>query len=378
MKRKSGIAIILLLLDLALFCPQAAKACSAFVMEAGGRFLFGRNYDFFTGTGFVMVNPRSLEKAALVPPGEAPARWVSTFGSVTFNQVAREFPMGGMNEKGLVVECLWLAETQYPSPDGRSAITELQWIQYVLDTCQTVREVLSVDGKVRILPSATRLHFLVCDRTGEMAVVEFIGGKQVAWGPDNIPVKALANAPFGESLQALKQFRKFGGVQEIPAGVQSNNERFARMAVHLRDTQPCGELDLLDRAFNLLHLSQYDGTESPTQWSIVYDPARLELRYQTRQNINRQTIIMESFNFDCTSPALARSLDPLPGGGPAVGFSAFNPQEHADYVRQTMASMKKAGYAKDVPDFAIFILGVYPQTLTCNLVQRAASSGSGH
>jgi choloylglycine hydrolase len=28
--------------------------------------------------------------------------WISKYGSITFNQYGREFPTGGMNEKGLV------------------------------------------------------------------------------------------------------------------------------------------------------------------------------------------------------------------------------------------------------------------------------------
>ena len=59
--------------------------------------------------------------------------WVSQYGSITFNQYGKEFPTGGMNEKGLVVELMWLDGTIYPQPDERPAIGVLQWIQYQLD-----------------------------------------------------------------------------------------------------------------------------------------------------------------------------------------------------------------------------------------------------
>ena len=39
------------------------------------------------------------------------------YGAIFFNQFGREFPMGGMNEAGLVVELMWLDETVFPSPD---------------------------------------------------------------------------------------------------------------------------------------------------------------------------------------------------------------------------------------------------------------------
>ena len=67
-----------------------------------------------------------------------PFTWTSRFGSLTFNQYGREFPSGGINEKGLVVELMWLDDTRYPAPDGRGELPTLQWIQYQLDTAANV------------------------------------------------------------------------------------------------------------------------------------------------------------------------------------------------------------------------------------------------
>ena len=52
---------------------QYASACSTFVLNNGGKLLYGRNYDFFTGNGAIIVNPRNIAKTALVYPGENPA-----------------------------------------------------------------------------------------------------------------------------------------------------------------------------------------------------------------------------------------------------------------------------------------------------------------
>ena len=76
--------------------------------------------------------------------------WVSKYGSITFNQYGKEFPTGGMNEKGLVVELMWLDETRYPEPDQRGVLNVLQWIQYQLDNSQTIDEVIASDKKIRI------------------------------------------------------------------------------------------------------------------------------------------------------------------------------------------------------------------------------------
>jgi len=73
-----------------------------------------------------------VEKTALLYPETVgqPAKWVSAYGSVTFNQFGRELPLGRMNEAGLVIEIMWLTQTEYPHSDRRPALRELQWAQY--------------------------------------------------------------------------------------------------------------------------------------------------------------------------------------------------------------------------------------------------------
>ena len=103
-------AVILILFFLINVYP-----CTTFVLHQGDRLIFGRNLDWYSGTGLVMVNSRNLEKVALVNSSEKPVKWVSKFGSVTFNQIGRELPFGGINESGLVVEHMTLDGTVYHS-----------------------------------------------------------------------------------------------------------------------------------------------------------------------------------------------------------------------------------------------------------------------
>ena len=111
-------------------------ACTTFSLHQNGQIVFGKNYDWHLGRGLVIVNKRGVSKTAMPglqdDPGEY-AKWTSKYGSLTFNQYGREMPMGGMNEAGLVVELMSLSETQYPQPDARHAIKDLQWIQYAFN-----------------------------------------------------------------------------------------------------------------------------------------------------------------------------------------------------------------------------------------------------
>ena len=100
-------------------------ACLTFCLQHEKDLVYGRNFDWDVDVGAVIVNQRHIRKAAFVIPPDKPVTWVSKYGSVTFNQFNREIPIGGMNEKGLVIECL-VSRAEYPSPDKRNAINELQ------------------------------------------------------------------------------------------------------------------------------------------------------------------------------------------------------------------------------------------------------------
>ena len=131
--------------------------------------------------------------------------WVSKYGSITFNQYGKEFPTGGMNEKGLVVELMWLDETQYPAPDSRPAISVLQWIQYQLDNCATVEEILATDKILRIATvGTTPLHYLVTDKQGNAATIEFLNGRLIVHKGKDLSVPVLTNNTYQESVSHLR------------------------------------------------------------------------------------------------------------------------------------------------------------------------------
>jgi choloylglycine hydrolase len=106
----SGIIFLIVFFNAA----QSGEACSTFQLQHGKHLVVGKNFDFHTDIGMVIINKRNVAKTALLSPWENPARWVSKYGSITFNQVGREFPFSGINEAGLIVEIMWLDESQYP------------------------------------------------------------------------------------------------------------------------------------------------------------------------------------------------------------------------------------------------------------------------
>ena len=361
MKKISLLSAVLLWVVLSPAVAPGLFGCSTFVLQKGERLLFGRNYDFFTGSGAVVVNPRGLAKTALVFPGENAASWTAQYGSVTFNQVGREFPMGGMNEAGLVVEIMWHFNAAYPAPDARPGAMELQWIQCLLDTCASVGEAVAAAEKVRIMPMGSQLHFHLLDRAGGEAIVEFIQGKAQIYRGRDLPVKALTNQTYSECLAARKEFLSFGGAKPLHTTI-SDPDRFMALAAALR--RPGSEGKLLERAWEILDEVHCDLKESPTQWRFVYDPRRLEIHIRTLKNPALRRIGFKDLSFDCASGARVIDLDEG-SGDLGKSFIAYTPAFNEALVRRTFAAYRQAGFQKDMPDFYLAVLAGYPNGLKC-------------
>ena len=117
--------------------------------------------------------------------GAESIQWTSKYGSV----VVSGYEAGsadGMNEKGLVANLLYLAESDYGKPDGsRPFLSIAAWPQYVLDNYATVAEAVEALKKepfnmlAPTLPNgpAAALHLAISDASGDSAIFEYVDGK---------------------------------------------------------------------------------------------------------------------------------------------------------------------------------------------------------
>jgi penicillin V acylase-like amidase (Ntn superfamily) len=345
-----------------LFGPGGSPAagCTAFVMRGGGTYLLAKNLDWPVGDGYIFVNKRDVIKEAFSPGMPSPLRWTSKYGSVTFNQFGREFPLGGMNEKGLVIEELNAGEGCRPS-DSRLVLNEFQWVQYHLDNHRTVKEVLKNDPKLGITPLLLRLHYLITDRKGNTAVVECAGGKMTYYTGDRLPVPVLSNNSYEESLRYLRLHRGFGGSRVVSNGPESM-ERFVRAATLLQEYSLPAQRLLPDHAFSVLKSVEQDDT----QWSIVYYLPRRWIFFKTRANRRLKIIRLDSLDFSCKSPPLM-----LPVNTEAVRdlsriFSAFSPEQNRDLLESVFVQLKDLGELEELPvDDLILKMAAYPDTCRC-------------
>lgn len=277
--------------------------------------VFGRNYDWITDAGMVCTNLRGLAKTSLKTENGETISWISKYGSISFNQYGKEFPTGGMNEKGLVVELMWLDETKYPGNDNRPAIGVLQWIQYQLDNCSTIEEVIATDIKIRISPTGTTpLHYLVADAKGNAATIEFLDGKMVVHKGNDLSLPVLTNSTYDESVRSYKSSASYGN---------NSLERFndaCRMIQQLNagnSTKP-----VIDYAFDILNeVSQGDYTK----WSIVYDITNKTIQFKTNRFKNIKTVGFSSFDFNCSATAKVWDMNQPASGKIETAFEKFTP-----------------------------------------------------
>jgi choloylglycine hydrolase len=312
-----------------LFSAVTGDACTTFCTRG----LFGRNYDFEHGNGIVVVNKRGMQKTS---SNGAHAEWTSKFGSLTFNQFGRDNPTGGMNEKGLVVELMWLDGTRYPSADARRELGTLEWIQYQLDTSASVAGVIASDKSIRIEERGVPLHYLVADASGDVASIEFLDGKMIVHRGSTLPVPALANDTYETSLALMK-----GGA----------HDRFARAANALRTAST------IDDAFGVLERVQ----QPETQWSIVYDIRNRAVAWRTAANHERRTIRFASLDFACASPVRIAGIDAGKGDFAPL-LRDYTSARNLELVRR---SIRATSFTRNMPDAEIEESAAWPDKSSC-------------
>lgn len=283
------------------FAALPSGACTTFCVRGPDGLVFGRNYDYFFGDGMVLVNPRGVEKVSLLE--RQPAHWTSQYGSVTFVQFGKDNPAGGVNERGLVIEVMELEETKYPDPDSRPAVRALEWIQYGLDRFATVEEAIAGAKKVRIGQLAP-VHYLLADRSGDVASIEFVNGRMLVRRGDSLPARALANTIYDDSLEYSARPRAGSG--ELPRGIVGSHERFTRAARAVKAYEAKPEGSAVDRSFEILDQVAQRGH---TQWQVVYDLQRATIHYRTTANRERRSIAVANLDYACKSTGAMLDVD---------------------------------------------------------------------
>lgn len=337
---------------------EAGLSCTTFFLEHNSQPVFGRNFDWRVGDGLLIINKRGVVKSTISDrsgSSDQHLTWKSKYGSATFNHFGREFPLGGMNEVGLVVETLMLDETEYPEPDSRPEIEISQWIQYQLDNFSTIEEVIASDSNIRIKRTkGYKYHFLICDRTRNCTTIEFLKGNLVYHTKENMPVKTLTNSPYTKSIDYWKK-------DLVPKPDENQSiERFINAAnmvktYRLKSTPK----KLIKYAFDILQYVEHDSFT--TQWSIVYDMANLGIHFHTDSNKSIRYFSLKSFDFSCMTPVKVLDLDADITGDVTEKFNDYTHKINRNLIRYVFFET----YFYFPPDHILDMLSKYPESTSC-------------
>lgn len=319
-------------------------ACTTFVLQKNDQLLFGRNLDWVSDNGIISINQRNVNKTSLVFPPHKPIKWKSKYGSVTFNQFGKEFPYGGINEVGLVIEIM-VANAEYENFDNRNAINELQWIQFQLDNYTNIEEVINSNTYLRITPVNQQLHYFICDKEGNRAVIEYIGNKMVVYQDDKLPISVLENSLYKKSLDQYKNNKK---------------SRFCTATKLLNNLDEeliqNNKINLIEKSFSILKEVVLSG-----EWSIVYDISNMKVYFKTKTNQNLKYISINEIDFNCNTKQLFYNLQKENKGKINTAMEEFNSK--INYDKFTDAVNKNQ---LDLPKDILKVFQNYHKTCICN------------
>ncbi|UTD27509.1 linear amide C-N hydrolase [Bradyrhizobium sp. WD16] len=283
-------ALLLLVAGAATVAQPAAYGCTRLVyLGAQNNVVTARSMDWNSDIATnLWIFPRGMSRN-----GEAGAnsiRWTSKYGSV----IASAYDIStsdGMNEAGLVANILWLTESEYPKFDGsKPGLSIAAWAQYVLDNFATVDEAVAalarepftvVTAKVPGQQLLATLHLSLSDASGDSAIIEYIGGKQIIHHDRKYQV--MTNSPtFDQQLALDAYWQEIGGTVMLP-GTNRAADRFARASFYVNAIPKAEDPDrALASVFGVIrNVSVPYGISTPdqpnissTRWRSVVDHKR--------------------------------------------------------------------------------------------------------
>lgn len=229
----------LLAFSLSLLAGQADACTRVVYLGANDDVITARSMDWKEDVATnLWVFPRGMKRDGQA--GRNSIKWTAKYGSV----IASGYDISttdGLNEKGLSANVLWLVESEYPQHgNGKPGLAISLWAQYLLDNFATVDEAVKalerepytlVTDKLPGTDRTATLHLSMSDASGDSAIVEYIGGKQVIHHGRQYQV--MTNSPkFDHQLALNTYWQQIGGTVMLP-GTNRASDRFARAKFYI-------------------------------------------------------------------------------------------------------------------------------------------------
>jgi hypothetical protein len=174
---------------------EAAWGCTCFVAFGDGTApVFGRNFDWFDRACLLLFTdpPGGYASVSMVDIrycGYDANPDLSSIESRRRLLRAPFMPFDGLNDHGVAIGMMAVPSAQVPFDPSKHTLSDLGIIRLVLDHAASTREAISLMEGYNIRMSEVPLHYLVADRGGESAVIEFVNNKmEVLPNPDRYQV----------------------------------------------------------------------------------------------------------------------------------------------------------------------------------------------
>jgi hypothetical protein len=256
-------------------------ACSLFAALADpANRLYGRNFDWeFSPALLLFSSPTdgyasvSMVDIAYMGFGGGNATGVADLplGKRQALLEAPSLPFDGMNDQGLAVGMAAVPPGDMQPDPGKETIGSLGVIREMLDHAKDVPEAVAILERHNIdMTGGPPVHYLVADRSGRAALVEFYGGKMVVL-PNEAPWHLATNF-----------LRAAAGAS--PAGQCRRYDELERQLARAQGQLTAAEaMDLL-----------FTVSQPSTQWSVVYALSTGQVDVvMGRQTGNRHTFTLE-------------------------------------------------------------------------------------
>lgn len=302
---------------------ELGNACTSFVQETPSGTILGANLDLQSpAQGIVAVNRRGIAKENLRQGIIGTTlKWVSAYGSISFNVAGRGFPWGGMNEAGLVVSGMRDMKSEYPEPDKRFPFDAGSYVQYLLDTCGSVKDVIHANRIIRpVADDYKPNHYLVADAAGNVGAFEFINGKLAVYQGRNLPVAAMANIPYSRSAWAYQH----GGPKWWWSNPGQSAERVAIAAERIKSYNPAEDTTPMKHIFHTLSLV----ANPDTQWQVGYNIQKRKIWFRTNRNWAGKYLSFSDFDFSCGAPLVMLDIHTSKRGHIADAFTPYNHEQN--------------------------------------------------
>ncbi len=256
-------------------------ACTCFATARSGEGpLFGRNFDWWHRASLLLYTapPNALASLSMVD-----LHYLDFGDGVTLEELrgqrdriaqrAPYLPFDGVNEKGVAVGQMAVPSAEPPFDPGKPTLYELALIRLVLDYATDTTHGVELMRGYNYGVTSPAVHFLIGDRSGESALVEYVGGEMKVTRSTEPFMVATNFVVFGSRAPAATgcwRYDRAYSTLQARGGVLSRAEALELLSAVSQDhTMWSAVYDLRDRAVDVVPGRRYGRS-----YRFTLDPGR--------------------------------------------------------------------------------------------------------